>query len=56
MQATTKTQPRRKQRSQRARVATAFREMASGMADKAAYASTVRFYRSSGQEWAKQLG
>jgi hypothetical protein len=58
MQATKKSpaQPKRSQRRLRARVASAFREMASGMADKAAYASTVRFYRSSGQEWAKQLG
>jgi len=56
MQAMTKTRPKRNQRRLRARVASAFRDMASGRADKAAYASTVRFYRASGQEWAKQLG
>jgi hypothetical protein len=40
----------------RKRVAEAFRRMARGADGKAAYASTVRFYRSGGQEWAKQLG
>jgi len=30
--------------------------MARGVDDKAAYASTVRFYRSSGQDWAQRLG
>jgi hypothetical protein len=30
--------------------------MARGVAAKAAYANTVRFYRSSGQAWARQLG
>ena len=37
-------------------VAAAFRRMARGVEAKAAYANTVRFYRSSGQEWAQQLG
>jgi hypothetical protein len=37
-------------------VAAAFRRMARGVEGKAAYASTVRFYRASGQEWARQLG
>jgi hypothetical protein len=37
-------------------VAAAFRRMANGVKDKAAYANTVGFYRASGQEWAKQLG
>lgn len=37
-------------------IAEAFRRMARGADGKAAYASTVRFYRSSGQQWAKQLG
>jgi hypothetical protein len=37
-------------------VAAAFRRMARGVAAKAAYANTVRFYRSSGQAWARQLG
>jgi len=40
----------------RARVLKAFRRAARGAAAKAAYAATVRFYRSSGQAWAKQLG
>jgi hypothetical protein len=37
-------------------IAAAFRRMANGVEAKTAYASTVRFYRSSGQEWAQQLG
>jgi hypothetical protein len=37
-------------------VAAAFRRMANGVEDKTAYASTVDFYRASGQEWAKSLG
>lgn len=41
---------------QRKAVAAAFRKMANGVESKMAYASTVEFYRSSGQEWAKQLG
>jgi hypothetical protein len=40
----------------RAGVLAAFRRMARGVADKAAYASTIRFYRSGGQAWTKQLG
>jgi hypothetical protein len=40
----------------RSRVAEAFRRMANGVGNKAAYASTVQFYRSGGQEWSKQLG
>jgi hypothetical protein len=41
---------------QRKAVAAAFRKMARGVENKMAYASTVEFYRSSGQEWAKSLG
>ena len=41
---------------ERRRVATAFRRMARGVEPKTAYASTVGFYRSSRQEWARQLG
>jgi hypothetical protein len=37
-------------------VAAAFRKMANGIEGKAAYASTVEYYRASGQEWAKHLG
>jgi hypothetical protein len=37
-------------------VAAAFRRMANGVNDKAAYASTVGFYRASGRAWAKRLG
>lgn len=37
-------------------VAAAFRRMANGMQDKAAYANTIGFYRASGQEWVKRLG
>jgi hypothetical protein len=40
----------------RARVVRAFRRMARGTAGKAAYATTVRFYRSGGQAWTRQLG
>ena len=46
----------RQARALRARVAAAFRRMARGVEGKAAYASTVRFYRSGGQAWARQLG
>jgi hypothetical protein len=42
-------------RSPRAGVAEAFRRTANGVADKAAYASTVGFYRSGGHAWTKQL-
>ena len=45
-----------KGRQWRARVAKAFRNMARGAADKTAYAATVRFYRSGGQAWTRQLG
>ncbi|HEU4352920.1 MAG TPA: hypothetical protein VFR66_13710 [Burkholderiales bacterium] len=41
---------------QRKAVAAAFRKMAHGVENKAAYANTVDFYRASGQEWAKSLG
>ncbi|MCI3953375.1 MAG: hypothetical protein K0R53_2875 [Burkholderiales bacterium] len=41
---------------ERRRVAAAFRRMARGVEPKRAYASTVGFYRSSGQEWTRQLG
>jgi len=41
---------------QRKAVAAAFRKMAHGVESKAAYASTVEFYRASGQEWTKSLG
>jgi hypothetical protein len=41
---------------QRRAVAAAFRRMANGVESRTAYASTVEFYRASGQEWAKSLG
>jgi hypothetical protein len=41
---------------QRRAVAAAFRRMANGVESRTAYASTVEFYRASGQEWAKRLG
>ncbi|HJS78576.1 MAG TPA: hypothetical protein VJ778_14275 [Burkholderiales bacterium] len=41
---------------QRKAVAAAFRKMARGVENKMAYASTVEYYRASGQEWAKSLG
>lgn len=44
------------QRSLRARVATAFRQMAHGVREQAAWASTLAFYRSGGQAWPKSLG
>ena len=41
---------------QRKAVAAAFRKMANGVENKAAYASTVEYYRSSASvEWAKSL-
>lgn len=43
-------------RNARAGVAAAFRRMARGVETRAAYAATVAFYRSGGQEWTKQLG
>jgi hypothetical protein len=39
----------------RASVASAFRQMARGTGAREAYASTVWFYRSGGQEWTRQL-
>jgi hypothetical protein len=42
-------------RNLRARVGAAFRRMAQGARRKAAYASTVAFYRSSGHAWTKAL-
>lgn len=41
---------------QRRAVAAAFRRMANGVESRMAYASTVDYYRASGQEWARQLG
>ena len=43
-------------RSLRARVATAFRELAHGIPGKAAWVSTIAFYRARGQAWSRQLG
>jgi hypothetical protein len=40
----------------RARVAEAFRRLANAASTKVAWQETVRFYRSSGQAWARQLG
>ena len=42
-------------RGVRAAVAEGFRRMANGVDGKTAYASTVEFYRSGGQEWTAQL-
>ena len=42
-------------RSMRARVAMAFRDMAHGVGGKAAWASTIAFYRSGGQAWTQRL-
>ena len=39
----------------RARVASAFRQIARGAGAREAYANTVWFYRSGGQEWTRQL-
>ena len=36
-------------------IAAAFRRMARGTKAKEAYAASVRFYRSGGKEWSKQL-
>ena len=47
---------RRRAARMRARVFNAFLRAARGAAEKAAYAATVRFYRSSGQAWTQQLG
>jgi len=43
-------------RSVRTRVARAFRQMAHGVGEQAAWASTVAFYRAGGQAWTEQLG
>jgi hypothetical protein len=43
-------------RSLRARVAGAFRQMANGVEDRAAYAATVAFFRAAGHDWTRQLG
>lgn len=43
-------------RSMRSRVATAFREMAHGVQDRAAYAATVAFFRATRHDWTRQLG
>jgi hypothetical protein len=43
-------------RSMRARVATAFRDMAHGVQDGAAYAATVAFFRATRHDWTRQLG
>jgi len=43
-------------RGLRARVATAFRQMAHGVREQAAWASTLEFYRAGGQPWTEQLG
>ena len=46
------TQPR----SMRSRVATAFRDMAHGVQNNAAYAATVAFFRATRHDWTRQLG
>lgn len=46
----------RRARAARSSVAAAFRQMANGVADKAAWAATIAFYRSGLQPWTKQLG
>jgi hypothetical protein len=43
-------------RNLRALVAAAFRQMAHGVREQAAWASTVAFYRAGGQAWTQQLG
>ena len=43
-------------RTMRARVAAAFRQMAHGVQDKAAYAATVAFFRATGHDWTRKLG
>ena len=40
----------------RRQVAAAFRRMARGVEEKAAYANAISFYRASGQEWTRRLG
>ena len=46
----------RRDASLRSRVAAAFQRMANGVTQGAAYARSVRFYRSTGYAWAKALG
>ena len=45
-----------KGRLKRRLIAFAFRSMAGGVDERSAYASTIGFYRASGQAWAKRLG
>ena len=40
----------------RRRIAAAFRRLARGVEERAAYANTISFYRASGQEWTRRLG
>jgi len=40
----------------RARVAAAFRRIANGVSEQTARARTLAYYRSSGFEWARNLG
>jgi len=51
----TRKTPTMSRRRLRERVAGAFQRMAHGVNAPAAWASTVAFYRSGGQAWAKQL-
>ena len=46
----------RRARAARASVAAAFRLMAKGVAEKAAWAATLAYYRSGLREWTRQLG
>jgi hypothetical protein len=46
----------RRARAARASVAAAFRQMANGVAQKAAWAATVAYYRSGLQAWTRELG
>ena len=46
----------KKRNNLRASVASAFRQMARAAGMREAYASVVRFYRSGGQQWTRQLG
>jgi len=45
----------KQRKTMRASVANAFRRIARGATAREAYASTVWFYRSGGQEWTRQL-
>jgi hypothetical protein len=40
----------------RRQVLAAFRRMARGVEERAAYGRTIGFYRASGQAWAERLG